>query len=300
MALSFEDLKKNRGKKSLEVLSDELKKLSPQSYKETDERIWYPEVDKVGNGYAVIRFLPAPEGEVSPFVKVFSHSFKGPTGSWYIENDLNTIGQDDPVGLANRVLWNSGTDEDKETAKQQKRRLTYYSNILVLKDPANPENENTVRIFKYGQKIFEKIKEKSEPIDDHDEPMNPFDPWEGMDFKIKIRQKDGYRNYDSSEWASPSVISDDDKKIEAIWKKCYSLKEFIDPKNFKSFDELKAKYEKVIGEGPVVKQNPSVRDKLDAPKQKEKAAVAPKKAVVADAFDDDIDDDFLKKIQEAD
>ena len=293
MALSFEELKKNRGKKALESLSSELKKLSP-GVKEADERIWYPEVDKVGNGYAVIRFLPAPVGEVSPFIRVYNHSFKGPSGLWYIENSLTTIGQDDPVGNANRQYWNSGTEADKEKAKAQNRRSTFYSNILVIKDPAKPENEGKVFIFKYGVKIFDKIKAKTNPASSHDEPLNVFDLWEGNNLKVKIRQVAGFRNYDESEWESSSAIANSEEKIQKIWEGAYPLKEFLDSKNYKTFDELKAHYEKVTGNSsgsdkPALKQE-------SGPKLKEKASA---KLYVSDSDTED-EADFLKRLTQDD
>tara|TARA_R110000823_G_scaffold19701_6_gene60832 strand:+ start:4222 stop:5085 length:864 start_codon:yes stop_codon:yes gene_type:complete len=217
-----------------------------------DDRDWKATVDKAGNGYAVIRFLPAPTGEELPFVRYWNHGFQGP-GGWYIENSLTTIGQDDPVSEYNSKLWNSGHDEDKETARKQKRRLSYVANILVVSDPSNPSNEGQVFLYKFGKKIFDKLNDAMNPQFADEDPINPFDFWEGADFKLKIRQVEGYRNYDKSEFSSPAPVSDStgtvlsDDDMEATWNKQHSLAEIVDPKNFKSYNELKAKLNKVLG-----------------------------------------------------
>ena len=218
-----------------------------------DTRFWSPEVDKAGNGYAVIRFLPAAaiDGDDSlPWIRIFNHGFKGPSGKWYIENSLTTIGQKDPVSEYNSQLWNSTSDENspsRKQAREQKRRLTYIANIMVITDPKNPENEGQVKLFKFGKKIFDKITLAMNPQYQDEKPMNPFDLWNGANFKIKIRQVEGYRNYDLSSFDLPAALSDDDAKLEKIWKSEYSLKEFTDPKNFKSYDELKRKLNDVLG-----------------------------------------------------
>jgi hypothetical protein len=215
-----------------------------------DERFWQPEVDKAGNGMAVIRFLPGPSAdgdEALPWVRLFDHGFQGP-GGWYIENSLTTLNQKDPVSEYNSVLWNSGIEANKEIARKQKRRLFYIANIYVVSDPKNPDNEGQVRLYKFGKKIFDKITEAMNPQFEDEKPINPFDFWGGANFKLKIRQVEGYRNYDKSEFESSSPLLDgDDAKLEALWKKEYSLKEFLDPKHFKSYDELKAKLDKVLG-----------------------------------------------------
>jgi len=216
------------------------------SYK--DERMWKPTVDKMGNGYAVIRFLPAAEGQELPWVRYWDHGFKGPTGKWYIERSLTSIGQDDPVGEMNSKLWNSGIDADKETARTQKRRLHYVSNVLVVSDPANPENEGKVFMYQYGKKIFDKIMDAMQPQYADETPMNPFDFWAGGSFKIKIRKVDGWVNYDKSEFDSPSVLSDDDTYLEGIYNSMHDLaEEFTSPNKYKSYAELKTKLENVLG-----------------------------------------------------
>jgi hypothetical protein len=245
---SLSDLKKSRG--GFENLMKEVEKISkPEGGKSEDDRFWQPSVDKVGNGYAVIRFLPPPQSEDLPWARVWSHGFQGPTGKWYIENSLTTLGQADPVSELNTELWNSGVEADKETARKQKRKLTYISNILVIKDPANPENEGQVKLFKYGKKIFDKIKDITDPQFEDEEPINPFDFWKGANFKLKIRNVEGYRNYDKSEFDKPSEIADSDDEIGEIWQKQHSLAAFLDAKNFKSYEELKKKLNFVLN-GP--------------------------------------------------
>ena len=244
MSIDFSSLKKNR-QSVFNNLTQEMNKLNAQPQSE-DTRFWKPEVDKSGNGYAIIRFLPAPAGEDVPFVRVWDHGFQGP-GGWYIEKSLTTVGQKDPVSEYNAELWNSGIEANKEVVRKQKRRLTYYSNIYVVKDPSHPENEGKVFIFKYGKKIFEKLNAAMNPEFEDEAPMNPFDLWEGANFKIKIRNVEGYRNYDKSEFDTPAPLFDEDDKMEAVWKQENALNEFIDPNNFKSYDELKAKLHRVLG-----------------------------------------------------
>ena len=210
-----------------------------------DDRFWKPELDKTGNGYAVIRFLPAVEGEELPWQRVWSHAFQD-KGGWYIENSLTTLGQKDPVSEENTRLWNTGLDSDKEIARKRKRKLSYYSNILVVSDPKHPENEGKVFLFKFGKKIFDKITEAMQPAFDDEKPINPFDFWKGANFKLKIRKVDGYWNYDKSEFESVTQIKESDDQIKAIWEKQYSLKQFVDPSNFKTYDELKEKLNRVI------------------------------------------------------
>ena len=212
--MSFAKLKQQSGKKSLEQLTSELTKLNSNQESKSDDRFWYPNVDKAGNGYAVIRLLPAPEGEDIPFIRMFEHGFKGPTGKWYIENSLTTIGKVDPVGELNSKLWNTGLESDKETVRKQKRKLHFVSNIYVVSDQQNPQNEGKVFLFKFGKKLFDKINEAMNPQFADEAPMNPFDLWEGANFKLKIRNVEGYRNYDKSEFDAPAPLFDaDDAKI---------------------------------------------------------------------------------------
>ena len=252
--MSFASLKKAAsGGSTLSKLTQEIEKLNqPQGGGGADERLWKPELDKSGNGYAVLRFLPAPDGEDMPWAKIWSHSFKGPGGQWYIENSLTTLGKEDPVSDLNRGLWNSGRDQDKATARAQKRKLSYYSNVYVVSDPAHPENEGRVFLYKFGKKIFDKLVEAMQPAFADETPLDPFNLWKGADFKVKIRKVDGYWNYDKSEFAAPATLGGfDDAQLEDIWKKGYSLAEFEDPKNFKSFDDLKKRLDLVLGKTSV-------------------------------------------------
>jgi hypothetical protein len=243
--MSFADLKKSSGS-AFDRLTKQIEKLQNPSGG-ADERFWKPELDKSSNGYAVIRFLPEPNGEDLPWAQVWSHAFQG-TGGWYIENSLTTLNKKDPVGELNRTLWNSGIDSDKEVARKQKRKLSYYSNIYVIKDPLHPENEGKIFLFKYGKKIWDKIAEKSQPQFEDEQPINVFDFWKGADFKLKIVKKDGYWNYDKSEFSSPSVLNDlSDEELESIWKKEYSLKEFSDESNFKTYEQLQERLNIVLG-----------------------------------------------------
>ena len=227
----------------------------PQEKKSyVDERLWKPVMDKTGNGFAIIRFLPAPEGEELPWAKVWNHAFQGPTGQWYIENSLTTIGQNDPVSEHNTRLWNSGVESDKEIARKQKRKLQYFSNIYVVKDSANPENEGKVFLYRFGKKIFDKIMEAMQPAFDDEVAINPFDFWKGANFKLKIRKLDGYWNYDKSEFEGVSPVLDDDDALEKMWKTQYSLAEFSAPTNFKSYDELKTRLDTVLS-GTVATSN---------------------------------------------
>ena len=228
-----------------------------------DERLWKPELDTSGNGYAVIRFLPAIEGEDLPWVKLFSHAFQGPTGQWYIENSRTTLGRGDigkdPASEYNTSLWNSGVETDKEIARKQKRKLSYYSNIYVVSDSKNPHNEGKVFLFRYGKKIFDKLMAAMQPEFEDESPINPFDFWKGANFKLKIRKVDGYWNYDKSEFEAPSAILDDDSAIERIWKEQYSLADFTAPSNFKSYEELKTRLDAVLS-GKQVVSNQTVED----------------------------------------
>jgi hypothetical protein len=248
--MSFSDLKKQSSLGSLtQKLVKEMEKMNTTS-SGGDERLWKPEMDKTGNGYAVVRFLPAPEGEELPWVKMYAHGFQG-TGGWYIENSLTTIGQKDPVAEYNRELWNSGNEKDKETVRKQKRKLSYYSNIYVVKDPANPSNEGKVFLFKYGKKIFDKIMAAMQPEFEDETPINPFDFWQGANFKLKIRKVDGYWNYDKSEFGPAEPLLNDDDAMEALWKKEYSLSAVTAPDQFKTYEELDKRLKYVLGQKPI-------------------------------------------------
>jgi hypothetical protein len=239
-------MKKKRGDKLQNLLKETAKLNSPSGGQGDDDRFWRPELDKSGNGMAVIRFLPAPDGEDLPWARTWNHGFQGP-GGWYIENSLTTLSQKDPVSEHNSQLWNSGVEANKDIARKQKRRLTYMANVYVVSDPVNPQNEGQVRLYKFGKKIWDKVNDKMNPEFADETPVNPFDLWEGANFKIKIRKIDGFSNYDKSEFATPGPLDEDETKMEDIWKTEYSLAEFTDPKNFKSYTELKEKLDRVLG-----------------------------------------------------
>jgi len=244
--MSFADMKKKRGDKLQSLLKETAKINTPTGHQGDDDRFWRPELDKSGNGMALVRFLPAPEGEDLPWARSWNHGFQGP-GGWYIENSLTTLGQKDPVSEHNSQLWNSGIEANKEIARKQKRRLTYVSNVLVIKDPTNPQNEGQVRLYKYGKKIWDKLNDQMNPEFEDETPCNPFDLWEGANFKLKIRKIDGFSNYDKSEFESTTPLDEDDSKMEEVWKTEHSLSEFTDPKNFKTYTELKEKLDRVLG-----------------------------------------------------
>ena len=291
--MSFQNLKRNRDQISKLVQAAEATSGGGEKKNYDDDRIWKPTVDKAGNGYAVLRFLPAREGEDLPWARYWDHGFKGPTGLWYIENSLTSIGQADPVGELNSRLWNSGIEEDKETARKQKRRLHYVVNALVVQDPGNPANEGRVVLYKFGKKIFDKIMDVMQPQFADETPINPFDFWDGADFKLKIRQVEGYRNYDKSEFSSPSSLYDgDESQLEDVYNKLHSLSEFTDPSNYKTYDELKAKLMRVLGEeasmgAPTMKQEAMMNETTPAP------SAPVMEPVTAEAVSTEDDDDTM-------
>jgi len=258
--MSFSNLKKQSSLGSLTAkLVSQVEKMN-KGANGVDDRLWKPEVDKAGNGYAVIRFLPAPDGEDLPWAKLYTHAFQA-SGGWYIENSLTTLGQKDPVSEHNSQLWNSGVDSDKEVARKQKRKLSYYSNVYVVKDPSNPANEGKVFLFRYGKKIFDKITAAMQPEFEDEQAINPFDFWAGANFKIKIKKVAGYWNYDSSEFAAPAPLLDDDDAMEAVWKQEFSLSEIVAPDQFKSYEDLKKRLDYVLGLTVAPKrQDPEVID----------------------------------------
>ena len=246
--MSFANLKKQSSLGSLtQKLVKEVEKSNKTGGSNTDERLWKPEMDKTGNGYAVLRFLPAPDGEDLPWAKMYSHAFQG-NGGWYIENSLTTIGGKDPVSEHNRELWNSGIDADKDTVRKQKRKLSYFANIYVVKDPANPHNEGKVFLYKFGKKIFDKIMESMQPEFEDETPINPFDFWQGANFKLKLKKVAGYWNYDSSEFDKVSPLLDDDDALEALWTKQYSLASLVAADQFKSYEQLQTRLKMVLGQ----------------------------------------------------
>ena len=275
--MSFSNLKKQSSLGSLTAkLVSQVEKMNKGS-NGVDDRLWKPEVDKAGNGYAVVRFLPAPDGEDLPWAKLYTHAFQGP-GGWFIENSLTTLGQKDPVSEYNSQLWNTGVDSDKEVARKQKRKLSYYSNVYVVKDPSNPANEGKVFLFRFGKKIFDKITAAMQPEFEDETPINPFDFWQGANFKIKIKKVAGYWNYDSSEFAAPeALLGGDDDALEALWKQEHSLAEIVAPDQFKSYEDLKKRLDYVLGiSGTPKRQDPEVMDEevTYEPPAREPVAVA--------------------------
>ena len=292
--MSLQTLKRSNSlDKLLNAVKEETAPQEKKSY--VDERLWKPELDKAGNGYAVIRFLPAIEGEDMPWAKIWNHAFQGPTGQWYIENSLTTVGQKDPVSEHNTKLWNTGLESDKEIARKQKRKLQYYSNIYIVSDAKHPENVGKVFLFRYGKKIFDKLMAAMQPEFPDESPINPFDFWEGANFRLKIRKVDGYWNYDKSEFEKPSKLDEDDSKIEEIWKKQYSLNDFTAATNFKSYEELKTRLDAVlsgtVSVGNVVEQ--MADEPIETPKIDTKEVSAP-----SQESDDDTMDYFQKLASE--
>jgi len=302
--MSFADMKKKRGDKLQSLLKETAKINTPARGQGDDDRFWRPELDKSGNGMAVVRFLPAPDGEDLPWSRSWNHGFQGP-GGWYIENSLTTLGQKDPVSEYNSQLWNSGIEANKEIARKQKRRLTYISNVYIMKDPANPQNEGQVRLYKYGKKIWDKLNDKMNPQFEDETPINPFDLWEGANFKIKIRKMDGFSNYDKSEFENPSPLDGEESKMEEVWKTEHSLEEFTNEKNFKSYADLKEKLDRVLGLTTTTPENqfpstPKDNAPFDGgkPMTAEQAAVTP--PVAETAGDTDSEYSYFAKLAEQD
>jgi len=298
--MDFESLKSSASNfdkitKALEASTEKPESSGNKSNKYQDDRIWKPELDKTGNGYAVIRFLPATSGEEMPWQRVWSHAFQD-KGGWYIENSLTTMNQKDPVSEENTRLWNTGVDSDKEIARKRKRKLSYYSNIFVVSDPKHPENEGKVFIFKFGKKIFDKITEAMQPAFDDETPINPFDFWKGANFKLKIRKVDGYWNYDKSEFESVSQIKESDDDIKNIWSKQYPLNPFVDPSNFKTYDELKEKLNRVI----MGQRNTETVENVDLPPQSTTSVPSSSDVKSKPASDDDDTLSYFSKLADED
>ena len=245
--MSFSDYLANRQQAFDNITSSIQKETTQGSKSQGDDRIWTAKRGKDGTGYAVVRFLPGKDLNKTPWVRMYSHGFQGPTGKWYIENSLTTIGQQDPVSEFNSKLWNNGTEAGKDQARKQKRRTNYYANVLVLKDPENPQNEGQVKIFRFGQKIFDMIMGAMQPEFADEEALNPFDLIDGSNFRIKIKTVAGYANYDSSSFEAKSPLSEDDSKLEAIFNAQHDVQAMVDPSEFKSFDELQSKLNSVLG-----------------------------------------------------
>ena len=301
--MDIQTLRKMRNSDFGKIAGEFEKIANPQTETKSynDDRFWRLEGDKAGNGTATLRFLPRVEGDELPWVRIFSHGFQGPTGKWYIENSLTTLGENDPVGELNTKLWNSGSDANKEIARKQKRRLSFTANVLIVSDPKHPENEGKVMLFKFGKKIFDKIMDKARPTYEDEKPVNVFDLWEGANFKLRMRKKDGYTNYDESSFQEPSPVAETEEDILAIVNAQHKLSEFTDAKNFKSYDELKKKLEEVLsGDSFSSKSAAEIAEEDDrpvaaAPQIKSVPAPAPKTAkAVVEEDDEDVMSYFAK------
>ena len=292
--MSFENLKRNRDQISKLINAAEAVGGSAEKKSYVDERFWKPTVDKAGNGYAVIRFLPATEGEELPWVRYWDHAFKGPTGQWYIENSLTSIGQPDPVGELNSRLWNTGIEADKDRARTQKRRLHYVTNVQIISDPANPDNEGKVFLYQFGKKIFDKIQDLMQPQFPGETPVDPFDLWGGADFELKIRNYEGYRNYDRSEFKSPAPLYDGDEvQLQAVLNQLHDINTYIDPAEYKTYDQLQTKLIEVLGETAprTIKEEVALDTQDDTPPWNDPAPAT------AEAASGDGDDDAMSYFQ---
>src|SRR6056300_161700 len=300
MTTSFKDLKRSRKSVYEKIVSETNKLQSSNQSGGADTRFWQPEVDKAGNGYAVIRFLPSPKGEDLPWVRLFSHGFQGP-GGWYIENSLTTLNEKDPLGEYNSMLWNRGDEAGKDQARKQKRRLNYISNIYIVKDPTHPENEGKVFLYKYGKKIWDKINDQMNPEFEDEDPINPFNLWGGANLKLKIRNVEGYRNNDKSEFDKVSALSEEDDELEKIWNSQYSLQEFVDRKNFKTYAELQARLNRVLGATAVSSTADEVDEEVfEEPRQVQQSTKVQEedKPLSEELSDDSLD--FFKQLAEED
>jgi hypothetical protein len=306
--MDIQTLRKMRNSDFGKIAGEFEKIANPQTESKSyaDDRFWKLEGDKAGNGTATLRFLPRVEGDELPWVRLFSHGFQGPTGKWYIENSLTTLGENDPVGELNTQLWNSGSEANKEIARKQKRKLSFIANVLVVSDPKHPENEGKVFLFKFGKKIFDKIMDKARPTYEDEKPVNVFDLWEGANFKLRMRKKDGYTNYDESMFMDPSSISDNEDSLLKLVNSQYKLSEFLDRKNFKTYDELKKKLQEVLsGDTFASKSAAEIAEEEDrpvraAPEVKSAPAFVPKATAVSSMDDDDDVMSYFEKIAKED
>ena len=298
--VDFATLKSNRSK-SIESLTEELNKINTK-YQNDDDKYWQPTVDKAGNGQAIIRFLPPPGDEKAPFIRYWEHGFKGP-GGWYIEKSLTTLGENDPCAEHNNTLWESGRESDKKIARDQKRKLYYVSNIYVVSDPANPENDGKVFLFKYGKKIFDKIFDKMNPAFEGDEKINPFDLWDGCNFRLRIRKVEGYRNYEKSDFAGKTPLLEDDDEMKVVWESEHPLQPIIAPDKFKTYDALKARLDKVLKINTATKSDNSDSKPDSSSKFKStKSSSPPWESSNPEDDEDDSEDttNFFKKLRDGD
>lgn len=299
MTIDFKSLKKASGASSLANIHSAVEKLAaPTTKPQDDDRFWRPEVDKAGNGYAVIRFLPAPAGEDVPFVRLFDHAFQGP-GGWLIDGCLTSVNEKCPVCEHNSELWNTQLKENQDTVRKRKRKLSFISNVYIVKDPSNPDNEGKVFLYKYGKKIFDKLNAAMNPEFEDENPLNPFDLWNGANFKLKIRKVEGYQNYDKSEFDDASALLDDDDELENVWKREYPLASFLERSNYKTYEEIKGRLNKVLALGAGAEKPQSKQEMWEEAPVARAAApkAAPAKAAKADLPWDDQEDDDMAMFQ---
>jgi hypothetical protein len=285
---NFQDYLKNRSS-VFDTMTASIKKEVNGEKTYGDDRIWKPKMGQDGTGYAVVRFLPGTDSNKTPWVKIFDHAFQGPSGKWYIENSLTTIGQKDPISEYNSKLWNSGIESNKDVARKQKRRTSYYANVLVIKDPSDPASEGKVKIFKFGQKIFEKIMTALQPEFADDAALNPFDLFEGANFRIKLKTVAGYWNYDASDFERPSPLSEDESKLESIFNAQHDIHDLVSPDKFKTYDELTEKMNSVLNDGSTSYDAPVQKA---APQAVAKPAPAAVTAATSSSEDDDLESYF--------
>jgi hypothetical protein len=307
--MDIQALRKMRNSDFSKIAGEFEKIANPQTETKSyvDDRFWRLEGDKAGNGTATLRFLPRVEGDELPWVRIFSHGFQGPTGKWYIENSLTTLGENDPVGELNTQLWNSGSEANKEIARKQKRKLSFIANVMIVSDPKHPENEGKVFLFKFGKKIFDKIMDKARPTFEDEKPVNVFDLWEGANFKLRMRKKDGYANYDESAFMEPAAVSEDEDQLLRVVNSQVKLTEFLDRKNFKSYDELKKKLNEVLsGDSFASKSAAEIAESEDRPVRAASApassapAFVPKASKPAPMDDDEDVMSYFEKIAQED
>lgn len=289
--VDFASLKKNRGSKRLESLNKTLTDMNKSGFQDPDrDKYWNVTRDKAGNGMAVIRFLDAPEGEDSPVQKIRQFSFKGVTGQWYIENNRATLGEADPLQEMVSAIWADPNDSE-ETKKKKSRRYNgstrYIANVYIVRDSGNPENEGKVFLFKFGKKIYDKINEQMNPTFEGEEPVNPYDLWDGANFRLKVKTVDDFPNYDASSFETASPVADSDEEIEAIYKQCYSLEEQVSEAKFKSYDELKARFDLVEGNKATPKKATASADDTKLDEEPKKPARKATKAADVDADEEE-------------
>lgn len=294
--MNFKDFKKNKGN-FLETLNQKIKESNTTF--EPDARYFQVTKDKAGNGVALVRFLP---GKDTPWVRYWSHSFEY-NGGWYIENSRTSLKEDDPVSEYNKLLWDSGKEEYKEFVSLKpgtKRKLNYVSNIYVIEDPANPENNGKVFLYQYGAKIYDKIKALMQPSIKTLPPVNPFNPFDGANLQIIIKKVAGYPNYDDTKFIQEGSKLGNDDEIEKIYNQQYDLEDILKESNFKPYEKLKARLIKVLGKNaPLMEEYLSnFGEVVETKKESTTPPPQKKKEEIDVPFDTDtpIDEEFIKAL----